>query len=123
VALTNVVVFALLLKFTTDVETNPDPFTVSVNCAPPTEALVGESVVITGVGFDAGITIVKSLAVLPPLPGAASPGSATTAVMVTFGTAPAATETTSGKTKLFMPGLRIPVEPKPPLLLNVHVAV
>ena len=71
----------------TEVETNPDPFTVSVNAAPPATALVGEREVIAGVGFAAPATIVKSLAVLPALPGAASPGSATTAVVVTFGTA------------------------------------
>jgi hypothetical protein len=87
VALTNVVTLATLLKFTTDVETKPDPFTVKVNAAPPATALAGESEVIAGVGFAAPTTTVKSLAVLPALPAAASPGSATTAVVVTFGAA------------------------------------
>jgi hypothetical protein len=36
VALTNVVVTAVPLKFTTDVETKPVPFTVSVKAVPPT---------------------------------------------------------------------------------------
>jgi hypothetical protein len=50
VALTKVVARALPLKFTTDVDTNPVPFTVNVNAAPPVAAFGGESVVITGVG-------------------------------------------------------------------------
>lgn len=51
VALTKVVVLAAPLKFTTDVETNPVPFTVSVNAAPPFVPLVGESDVIVGMGL------------------------------------------------------------------------
>ena len=51
VALTNVVVFAAPLKFTTDADTNPVPFTVSVNAVPPLIALVGESDVIVGAGL------------------------------------------------------------------------
>jgi hypothetical protein len=51
VALTNVVAFALPLKVTPDPATNPVPFTVSVNAAPPAAALVGESVVIAGAGL------------------------------------------------------------------------
>ncbi len=51
VALTNVVVFAVPLKFTTAPETKFVPFTVSVNPAPPATALVGESVVIVGGGL------------------------------------------------------------------------
>ena len=42
VALTNVVVLAAPLNFTTDVDTNPVPFTVRVKAAPPAFALVGE---------------------------------------------------------------------------------
>ena len=42
VALTNVVVLAAPLNFTTDVDTNPVPFTVRVKAAPPAVALVGE---------------------------------------------------------------------------------
>ena len=51
VALTNVVALAAPLKFTTELETKPVPFTVNVKAAPPTVALVGESVVITGDGL------------------------------------------------------------------------
>jgi hypothetical protein len=66
VALTNVVVAAVPLKFTTEVETNPVPFTVSVKPGPPTSALTGESVVIAGSGF----VTVKTVAVDVPPPGA-----------------------------------------------------
>jgi hypothetical protein len=51
VALTNVVVLAAPLKFTTELETKPVPFTVNVKPAPPTVALVGEIVVIAGAGL------------------------------------------------------------------------
>jgi hypothetical protein len=51
VALTNAVALAAPLKFTTELETKPVPFTVNVKAAPPTVALVGESVVITGDGL------------------------------------------------------------------------
>ena len=50
VALTNVVVLDAPLKFTTEPETKPVPFTVKVNAAPPAVALVGESDVIVGSG-------------------------------------------------------------------------
>jgi hypothetical protein len=42
VALTNVVVLAAPLNFTTDVDTKPVPFTVRVKAAPPAVAVVGE---------------------------------------------------------------------------------
>ena len=67
-------------------------------------------------------TRVKSLAVLPSLPGAASPVSDTTAVIVTLGTAACPTDTTSGKTKLFMPGFRTPEGLKVPPMWKVQVA-
>ena len=51
VALTNVVVLAAPLNFTTDVDTKPVPFTVSVKAAPPAVALVGESEVTVGAGL------------------------------------------------------------------------
>src|SRR5216683_212002 len=51
VALTNAVVFAAPLKFTTAPLTKPVPLRVSVNAAPPAVALVGESVVMTGAGL------------------------------------------------------------------------
>ncbi len=51
VALTNVVARAAPLKFTTEPETKFDPFTVSVNAAPPASVLAGESVVIAGTGL------------------------------------------------------------------------
>jgi hypothetical protein len=51
VALTNAVVLAAPLKFTTELETKPVPFTVNVKAAPPTVALAGESVVIAGAGL------------------------------------------------------------------------
>jgi hypothetical protein len=49
--LTNVVVAAVPLKFTADVETKFVPFTVSVKAAPPAVAVVGESDVIAGRGL------------------------------------------------------------------------
>jgi hypothetical protein len=51
VALTNVVVLAAPLNFTTDVDTNPVPLTVRVKAAPPAVALVGESEVSVGAGL------------------------------------------------------------------------
>ena len=50
-ALTNVVVLAVPLKFTTEEELKNVPFTVSVKAAPPAVALVGDSVVIVGTGL------------------------------------------------------------------------
>src|SRR5260370_39092314 len=47
-SLTNVVVFATPLKFTTDVVTKFPPFTVSAKPAPPTVALEGEKLVTDG---------------------------------------------------------------------------
>lgn len=82
-----------MLKFTVEVETNPVPFTVSVNAGPPTTALAGESEVIAGVGFAAPFTMVGSLNVLFAFPGAASPGSETVVTFVTLGTAACATAT------------------------------
>jgi hypothetical protein len=48
VALTNVVVLAAPLNFTTDAETKPVPFTVRVKAEPPAVALVGEREVTVG---------------------------------------------------------------------------
>lgn len=55
VVLTNVVVFDTPLKVIADVDTNPVPFTVRVNAAPPAVALVGEMEATAG----AGLAIVK----------------------------------------------------------------
>ena len=51
VVLTNVVVLAAPLNFTTDVDTKPVPFTVRVKAAPPAVALVGERDVSVGAGL------------------------------------------------------------------------
>ena len=51
VALRKVVVLAAPLNFTTDVDTNPVPLTVSVKAAPPAVALVGEREVSVGAGL------------------------------------------------------------------------
>ena len=51
VALTNVVVLAAPLNFTTDVDTKPVPLTVRVKAAPPAVALVGEREVTVGAGL------------------------------------------------------------------------
>ena len=51
VALTNVVVLAAPLNFTTDVDTKPVPFTVRVKAAPPAIALVGKREVSVGAGL------------------------------------------------------------------------
>ena len=51
VALTNVVVLAAPLNFTTDEDTKPVPFTVRVKAAPPAFALVGEIEVSVGAGL------------------------------------------------------------------------
>lgn len=51
VALTKVLVLAAPLNFTTDVDTNPVPLTVSVKAAPPAVALVGEMDVSVGAGL------------------------------------------------------------------------
>jgi hypothetical protein len=48
---TNVVVFAVPPKLTTEVGVNPVPFTVNVNAGFPALVLVGEIEVITGTGF------------------------------------------------------------------------
>jgi hypothetical protein len=66
VALTNVVVRAVPLNVTTDVETKLVPFTVNVNAAPPAVALVGESEVIAGTGL---FTVNVDIPDVPP-PGA-----------------------------------------------------
>ena len=54
------------MKFTTELERNPVPFTVSVNPAPPARPLVGESVVTVG----NGLLIVNVAAADVPPPGA-----------------------------------------------------
>ena len=51
VALTNVVVLAAPLNFTTDVDTKPVPLTVSVKAAPPAVAPVGDREVAVGAGL------------------------------------------------------------------------
>ena len=51
VALINVVALAAPLNFTIDVDTNPVPFTVKLNPAPPAVALVGEIEVSVGPGL------------------------------------------------------------------------
>jgi hypothetical protein len=51
VALTNVVVLAAPLNFTTDADTKPVPFTVRVKAAPPAVALVGAREVSVGAGL------------------------------------------------------------------------
>jgi len=51
VALTNVVVLAAPLNFTTEVDSKPVPFTVRVKAAPPAVALVGEREVAVGAGL------------------------------------------------------------------------
>jgi hypothetical protein len=66
VASTNVVVLGVPLKFTTEPETKPVPFTVSVKAEPPAIALLGNSEVITGAGL---LTANDELAEVPP-PGA-----------------------------------------------------
>ena len=66
VALTNVVVSALPLKFTTAPLTKPVPFTVSVNPAPPSVVFVGETELIVG----GGLFTVKFAGVDGPPPGA-----------------------------------------------------
>ena len=66
VALTKVVVFALPLNWTTDVETKFVPLTVRVNAAPPAVAPVGDSEVIAGAGL---LTVNVAAAEVPP-PGA-----------------------------------------------------
>ena len=66
VALTNVVVFATPLNFTTEVATKFVPLTVRVKAAPPVIALVGAIVVIAG----AGLFTVKIEAPDAPPPGA-----------------------------------------------------
>jgi hypothetical protein len=64
VPLTNVVVLAAPLNFTTDVDTKPVPFTVNVNPAPPAVALVGEMDV--SVGAELLIVNVCAFDVPPP---------------------------------------------------------
>ena len=51
VVLTNVVVLAAPLNFTTDVDTNPVPLTVRVKAAPPAVALDGEREITVGAGL------------------------------------------------------------------------
>jgi hypothetical protein len=51
VAVTNVVVSAAPFHFTTELARKPLPLTVSVNAAPPADALVGSSEAITGAGL------------------------------------------------------------------------
>jgi hypothetical protein len=58
VALIRVVVLAAPLNFTTDVDTNPVPFTIKLKPAPPAAALVGEIEDSVGAGL-VGLLIVK----------------------------------------------------------------
>ena len=74
------------LNFTTDVGTNPVPFTVKLKLAPPAVALVGEIEDSVGTGL-VGLLIVKDWALdVPPPPGL---------VTVTF-TVPAAAISAAG---------------------------
>lgn len=51
---TKVVVFAAPLKFTTELEINPEPFTVSVKVGPPAAIVLGLRVEMLGTGLLAG---------------------------------------------------------------------
>lgn len=62
-ALLNVVVLAAPLKFTTDPETKPEPFTVRVNAEPPEIALVGAIDVIPTIGL---LIVNCKLGLVPP---------------------------------------------------------
>jgi hypothetical protein len=53
-------------KFTTEPETNPVPFTVSVNAGPPASPLAGNSVDTVGTGF----ATINGVPVDVPPPGA-----------------------------------------------------
>jgi hypothetical protein len=61
-----VVAFGAPLKLTVDAELKPNPFTVSMNAAPPTIALAGETDVIP----KTGLLMVKDATVDVPPPGA-----------------------------------------------------
>jgi hypothetical protein len=80
VALTNVVVRATSAKFTTELATKFVPFTVRVTAAPPAAALVGEIVVIVGVGLVAVMVNVKGSEVPPPGEGLVAVTAAVPAV-------------------------------------------
>jgi hypothetical protein len=68
VALTNVVVFAVPLNFTTELLTKFVPFTVSVRAPDPAATVDGESVVTVGPGF-VPLVIVNATAFEIPPPG------------------------------------------------------
>jgi hypothetical protein len=57
VLLRNVVARGLPFQFTTDADVKPDPFTVSVNPAPPATVLDGDSEVATGTGGGTNTTV------------------------------------------------------------------
>ena len=63
---TKTVVRADPFHFTTAPETNPDPFTISENAAPPATAVDGPSEVIVGTGLDVEIVNVMAFEVPPP---------------------------------------------------------
>lgn len=69
VELTNVVVFALPLNFTTELLTKLEPLTVSVNAADPAAMVEGCSVVIAGTGLLAAVMVNVTAFDVPP-PGA-----------------------------------------------------
>ncbi len=74
VALTNVVVRFDPFHLTTEPLTNPVPFTVSVNAAPPAVALAGDSKLTVGTGFDCVTVIVPPAPeTLSDVPSAAAP--------------------------------------------------
>lgn len=68
-AFINVVVRAVPLKFTTEVEIKFVPFTTSVNPAEPAAIVLGDNDVIVGAGFVAAVTVNVAAADVPP-PGA-----------------------------------------------------
>jgi len=61
-----VVDIGLLFHRISDVAMNWVPVTVSVNAAPPSTALSGESDVIVGTGLGGGLTVKVSVAEVPP---------------------------------------------------------
>src|SRR5206468_2779116 len=83
VLLTNVVVRAAPFQRTVEAGTKPLPVTVNVNAAPPTVALLGASVVSTGVGLGfATVTVTGALVIAFPARSTAWAVSVCTAFVV-----------------------------------------